>query len=337
MFEKLMRDLKKLEKGFNVTLPVVPDAHGFIDKECPAEACRTLFKVHAEDWTALFRDEAVFCPACRAEAPSKSWWTTAQVEHAQKMGINKMANIVNRGLEEGAHEFNRSQPRSGFITMSMKMSPSARKPVDLPLPVADALELEIQCEGCRARFRVLGTAFFCPCCGANLVERIFDDALRKVRLKADTAATVEAAVAATSSKDDAALVSRSMIETAFTDVVTAFQAFLEQRFTGRYCPPAPPPKKNVFQRLTDGSALWRDHAGEGYDAWLTAAELERLAVLFQRRHVLAHRDGIIDADYLTKTADASYKAGQRLVTSRGDVHELADLVARIVAGVRALG
>ena len=50
MFEELLKELKRLEGGlaFSVSLP--SDADGYFDRECPAEACQSQFKIHEDDW-----------------------------------------------------------------------------------------------------------------------------------------------------------------------------------------------------------------------------------------------------------------------------------------------
>ncbi|TAL06506.1 MAG: hypothetical protein EPO00_10965 [Chloroflexota bacterium] len=58
-----------------------------------------------------------------------------------------------------------------------------------------------------------------------------------------------------------------------------------------------------------------------------------LVRLVQARHVLAHEDGLVDADYVLKAEDSRYAVGQRLVVTPGEVHRLADLTAKITAAL----
>lgn len=209
----------------------------------------------------------------------------------------------------------------------------AHHPVDLPAQAAEALRLQIGCDTCGARFAVIGTALFCPACGRSQVERLFDDAMKKVRSKIDAVDGIEGAVTASVGKDEAALVVRSVIESGLQDVVTALQAFATEHYKRRF-PTAPPPTRNVFQRIHDGSALWKARTGHGYEHWLSPPDLQRLLVLIQRRHLLSHCDGLVDADYISKTADPTYKAGQRIVVAAADVHEAVALVEKLVNGLR---
>jgi hypothetical protein len=51
-----------------------------------------------------------------------------------------------------------------------------------------------------------------------------------------------------------------------------------------------------------------------------------LNLFFQQRHLLAHREGIVDQEYIDKTHDLTYRPGQKLVIKEVAVNRLADLV-----------
>lgn len=79
MFDHVLREIKRLEQA-NTTVSLPLDEEGYLDRECPSQECQFLFKIHAEDWKGICRDEEVFCPLCRHAAPAKSWFTTEQAE-----------------------------------------------------------------------------------------------------------------------------------------------------------------------------------------------------------------------------------------------------------------
>lgn len=70
MFDDLIREIRRLDGTHEISVPVAADEKGYIDKECPADPCRFAFKVRADDWRELFRDDAVYCPRCGHAAPS---------------------------------------------------------------------------------------------------------------------------------------------------------------------------------------------------------------------------------------------------------------------------
>lgn len=83
MFRNTLRMLEQLNGTMTYKMDVLPDEDGYYDKECPNEKCLSKFKVNAEDWKNLFRDEEAFCPFCGHSAPATSWWTTEQIEQAK--------------------------------------------------------------------------------------------------------------------------------------------------------------------------------------------------------------------------------------------------------------
>jgi hypothetical protein len=85
----------------------------------------------------------------------------------------------------------------------------------------------------------------------------------------------------------------------------------------------------VFQNHSEGSALWRSAIGKGYEAMLTAGEMSELEALFQKRHLIAHRNGIVDQEYIDKSGDRTYTIGQRLVIQEATVMRLADLLSTL--------
>ena len=95
-------------------------------------------------------------------------------------------------------------------------------------------------------------------------------------------------------------------------------------------------RKNLFQNLSESSAVWRTATGKGYDDLLGASDLEALGVLFQQRHLLAHREGLVDREYIDRTHDPTYKVGQKLIIRETAVLRLADLVEQLGEALRVL-
>ena len=332
MFDDLIKQFKKLEST-GVSVPVQMDSEGYFDRECPSEVCLFQFKIFQEDWTNLCKDEAIHCPLCGHQAPSKSWWTKEQLEGVKNQAMGVVKASINQGLSAGARAFNRNQ-KPGLITMSMKVSGGPTHHTVMPVAAQEAMKLKIQCESCSTRFAVVGSAFFCPCCGHNSVERTFDDSLKKVETKLDNLGTVRSTLESLADKDSAELTCRSMTETGLNDCVVAFQNLMESLYTR--IPGTEKPQLNTFQRLDDGSKLWKRACGEGYEDWLSHAELMELNVLFHKRHLLSHTEGFVDERYLKKSCDTSYSVGQRIVVRERDVRRLLEIVKTLTAKSRAI-
>lgn len=327
MFEDVLKKLKSLQ---SVSISLEADEKGYIDKQCPSEDCEFLFKVHADDWTNIFKDEAVWCPMCRHEAPAKQWYSIAQVEHAKKQALKLVKGEIHNALLSGAEKFNRRQPKNSFITMSMKVRGGSVQTSVIPAKAAEEMQLEIQCEVCNSRYAVIGNAFFCPACGHNSVTRNYSDALKKIQVKRDSLGIIRQALIESTGKDEAEVTCRSLLESCISDGVVAFQKFCE----GLYVDYGEPPF-NAFQRLELGSELWKKAIGHGYGDWLDPDELKGLKILYQKRHILAHNDGLVDAQYIKKSGDNMYKDGQRIVVSERDIRELLTYLDKLGGALKA--
>lgn len=328
MFEDLLKSLQQLD-GMKVSVPVVveADADGFVDRQCPATECEFLFKVQEEDWRDIVTDEAVWCPFCGHQAKSDEWWTHEQVEKAKEAAFAELKHTINKAMCSDADRFNRRQPRRSFISMSMKVD---AKPKEIVLPAAatEPMQLKIKCPECACRYAVIGSAYFCPACGHNAADLVFSQSVGTIRATLDNLSAIAAGM---TSRDDAGNIVRLLIEDSLQRIVTAFQRFAEALYAKR--PGNPASRRNAFQNLDEGSALWQAACGKTYDAHLSAAELDFLKRLFQQRHLLAHREGLVDADYIRKTGDQSYREGQRLVVKEAAVRECVALIEKLAHGL----
>lgn len=328
MFENLLKSLEGLH-GTAVAVELEADENGYLDRQCPSSTCEFIFKVNAKDWKKIASGGHGWCPMCGHEAPVNHWYTKAQAEHAQSETLQVVLGHVDQALRADADQFNQRQPKNGFISMSMTLEGGSHRTYALPAKAAEAMQLEIRCDHCNCRFAVIGSAYFCPACGVNSVTRTYQDSLRKIRAKVDSEDIVRRALTQSIGKDDAELTCRSIRETCLSDGVTAFQRYCEGLYE-----PYGKAAFNVFQRIDDGSALWRSATGVGYEDWLSASELQTLKVLYQKRHLLAHCEGIVDQKYIDKSGDSIYKPGQRLVIAASDVAGLLTLLEKLGAKLK---
>lgn len=208
--------------------------------------------------------------------------------------------------------------------MSMKVSGGTRRTHTIPAKAAELMQLEIQCENCSSRYAVIGSAYFCPACGHNSVTQTFSDSLRKIKAKKESVEVVRKALIESTGKDEAELTCRSIIETCISDGVVAFQKYCE----GMYEPYGKAPF-NAFQRLDQASELWKAAIGKGFNAWLSNEENITLITLYQKRHLLAHNEGIVDLKYIQKSGDTTYKEGQRIVISGRDIECLVSILDKL--------
>jgi hypothetical protein len=325
MFDHLIRALHELDgtHEVSVTLKAEPDAQGFIDKECPNKECLFPFKIHLEDWKGIVRDEEVFCPACGHSAPAKSWWTTEQIEWAQKSALSTVTGRIDEAMERDAREWNRRQPRNAFITMTLNVS-RKHEPVLLPVGATEPMRLKVTCNQCQCRFSVIGSAYFCPSCGVSSAVHVFGQSLDKIETVLNVLPSIRDSLG---DRDAAENTINLFMENSIVQAVMTFQRFAEA--LSAQAPGATPARRNVFQNLSEGSALWQKVTGKKYESYLQPDQLIALARYFQQRHLLAHREGLVDDDYVARSGDTTYRVGQRLVIREANARNCLSLVRKL--------
>lgn len=307
MLKKVQRFQSELESFVQTPIPISPDNNGMIDKQCPKDECGKLFKVNQVDWRNLVDDAACFCPACRNNSPAAD----------SLLGMQRSALVENvrKSIMDNWHH-----------NMAMLEGLQAVYPTK-------EFEITIQCEECAVRFAVIGAAYFCPGCGYNSIERTAVTALEKIIFTAQNTGKIQQALEQTQSKDDTAILLNRIIESAVSACIGTLQSFSEVKYN-QLSPQAAP--FNAFQNVDKANKLWIGLKGQGYNQWLTNTEIDTLTIFTQRRHLLEHKGGIVDAKYLTATNDNAYKPGDRLIIRNDDVLLLAKLILKIIKQISSL-
>lgn len=334
MFDHLIRELKKLDQGTQLPINFPLDEAGYFDRRCPSSECLFGFKVLFNDWKEKVSDDHVYCPLCRADQPATEWNTDEQAEYIKATALAYVQGVINDALEENARQFNRQQ-KPGFIQLSLSVKPGD-PPIIYPIDAAGVMQQQLACEVCDCHYSVIGAAFFCPACGHNSVVATFNQTIETVRQVVSQLSSVRSLLTANFSEDVAYNSARTMLEDSMTRLVGAFQQFSEALFDTLPNASTIRRRKNVFQNLTESSVLWRSATGKGYDDLLTPAELRELGALFQKRHLIAHRNGIVDQEYIDKSGDMTYAIGQRLVIKEATVLQLAELLTKLSNELRKL-
>lgn len=328
MFKDTIRALQQLEGQTEISVPIGDDEEGYLDRECPSEECLFQFKILSDDWKEKVRDEEVFCPNCGHAADSDKWWTQEQLEHAKQAAFAEIEASISGALQRDAKQWNRRQPRNSFISMTMNVD-SRPQHVSLPPFAAEPMRLKITCPACASRYAVIGAAYFCPACGHNAADQQFAQTITGIRQSLDSLDALRAAIP---DRDMAENTARLITENGLQNAVTAFQRCAEAIFS--VLPSPPKARRNAFQNLAEGDQLWRNATGKAYADHLTHAEMASLQRAFQQRHLLAHTQGLVDQDYLTKSGDTRYRVGQRIVVRIETVRETTATIEKLVAGMQ---
>ena len=327
VFEETICEIRRLGGRQQISVSIPYDAEGYFDRECPSGECSFQFKVHGEDWRNKVRDGKAFCPFCGHTAASDKWRTQEQLKHVKKAAMSHINQRLGRAIKRDADRWNRQQPRDSFLRITMKVDNRPRH-VSLPPAAAEPMQLKIVCSECACRYAVIGAAFFCPACGSNVAELVFGLSLNGIRKALDGLAEVRAALA---DRDTAETTVRFIIENGLQNAVTAFQRYAEVLYVK--LPDPPTAHRNAFQSLTNGSDLWHAAIDKLYSDYLDPDDLTILTRAFQKRHLLAHTQGIVDQDYISRSGDSAYRPGQRVVIRISDVRKCVDLIEKLASGL----
>lgn len=316
----------------NIPVTFNSDEKGYFDRECPNENCLFTFKIHMEDWKEKVSDEEVHCPMCGHIDTSAKWWTQQQLDDMHDVASSWAMSYVQGELNKSFKKLERSTRGNKFIKITYK---PGRKTtfINNPLGQSEEWEQDIQCPKCQTRYSVIGSAYFCPCCGFNVIEDVFDESIDIIRKMVSSLSEMENLLTQTHGKDKAVSMCRAMLEGSLGDVVSAFQKFAEVKYKTLSSKSV---RVNDFQIVIKGSELFLEATGHGYNTWLTDNEINTMNILCQRRHVLEHNGGIVDTKYLQKSNDSAYTVGQRLVIHRRDAEELIEIVKKLAQGIKGL-
>lgn len=315
-----------------IEIPVTfnSDEKGYFDRECPNENCLFTFKVFMDDWKEKVSDEEVHCPMCGHVDTSDKWWTQAQLEGMNEVASNWAMSYIQGELDKSFKKMERSTRGNKFMKITYK--PGQRTTfINNPLGQSDEWEQEIQCPVCQTKYSVVGTAYFCPCCGHNVIEDTFDKSLDGILKMIESLPQMENLLSQTYGKDTAVSMCKSMLEGSLGDVVSAFQKFAEVRYKTLSNKTV---RVNDFQIVDKGNKLFEEACGSGYCAWLITDEIELLSLMFQKRHLYEHNGGIVDDAYIKKSGDLAFKQGQRMVIKESEVLTFIKTIKKLAEGIK---
>lgn len=313
-------------------MSIQSDNKGYFDRECPNENCHFTFKVFMKDWKEKMADKEVHCPMCgHIDTPDK-WYTKEQMDQIINNGAQYALSKIQEAITGSIKELVDSPYNEGFI----KFTYNPEKRITFqnnPIGQREEWRNEITCEKCGTRYSVIGSAYFCPCCGHNSAVRVFNRSLDRIEVMIDSLPSFRSTLTTTKGIDNADDVCRDMLEGVIGDIVSAFQKYascLYESISGKKV------RVNDFQIIDKGSDLFKKITGKGYEEWLSPREIEILISMFQKRHLLEHNTGIVDQNYIDRSGDNSYMVGQRIVVKKNDVLEFLYIIKKLGEGLLSL-
>ena len=317
---------------YQIPITIRSDSKGFYDRQCPNEECEYIFKINIDDWKEKVLDEIVYCPMCGYTASSDHWYTDAHVEEIHEITSNWAMSHIEGELDKVFSNFAKNTGNNEFFKITYKPGKKTTF-INNPIGQREEWEVEITCDKCGTRYSVIGSAYFCPCCGYNAVENVFDDSLDTVEKMIHAKQEMYQTFSRMYGNNKAHTMCRSLMEGSLGDIVSAFQKFAESRFISLSDKKV---RVNDFQIVEKGSSLFRDNCGEGYEEWLSDDENREMNLMFQRRHIYEHNNGIVDEKYIQNSGDTVYTIGQRLIVHDSDALHLLEIIRKLGNGLKSL-
>lgn len=307
------RNLEQIGKRIDVSLPT--DGRGHLGRECPQPECLGYFTI--KPGTGLRRkDLPCHCPYCGYVSSHNRFFTSDQIEYAKSAARRQVVDAIRQDLKQ--MEFNH-RPKGGFgIGISLKVQPG--RPVPLHQYAEKTLETDVTCESCTLEYAVYGAYAFCPDCGLHNSAQILDKNLE----------LIEKQLVLVSQVEDPAL-ARHLLEDALENCVSALDGFGRETCRVRAVASTDPAAAQAvsFQNLLKAAARVQKLFGVDFASAVDPIVWETAHRGFLRRHVVAHRSGVVDQAYLDQIADPAAVVGRRVPLSSREVAQVADAVRAI--------
>jgi hypothetical protein len=289
-----LRNLSRL--GNRINVPIKPDEDGYLGRECPNRECLGYFKL--TPGTGLPGPAPCHCAYCGHEGDSNTFFTPEQIEYAKSVVYRKVTDALYEDFK--AMEFDH-KPRGGFgIGLSLKVSRSSPKPIRYYRE--KQLETEVVCDSCTLRYAIYGVFGWCPDCGVHNSLQILHKNLELASKELALAETVESDLA------------EHLVGDALENIVSAFDGFGRE-----VCARKLESDEVRFQNLAAARKRVQEAFGFDFADGLTPDEWTSACRAFQKRHLLSHKMGVIDDDYVKKANDPHAVVGRKVSLNREEV------------------
>jgi hypothetical protein len=305
-----MTHLERLGNAVEISLN--PDEQGYLGRECPNPECEGYFKIVLG--TGIQEGTDCYCPYCGYHGIHNEFFTTDQIEYAKSMVLRKVEDALVKDWKELEFE---SKSRGSFgIGVSFKVNSGRPHPIHYYRE--KDLETHIECPQCTLKYAVYGLFAFCPDCGQHNSLQILKKNLE--------IATKMAGMADTAEKD----VAEKLVENALEDCVSAFDGFGREVCRINAAKSSFPEKvhKISFQSLDSAKDNMHTYFGFDIAQGVTPEEWICANISFQKRHLIAHKMGIIDDDYVRRSGDSAATVGHKVIVTPNDVVALIPVIEK---------
>ncbi|MEQ8693831.1 MAG: hypothetical protein RIC85_00680 [Gammaproteobacteria bacterium] len=266
------------------------------------------------------RSKRTVCPYSGHVGDDQDFTHPDDIEAAHEMVKHAAFADIQRAMGQAIKGLERSTSRNSFLKIKVKTNEHHR-----PKPRFGRRDLlrELICDHCGRDYGVYAIGLFCPDCGAPNLRLHFAREAQLVSAQVD--------LAEAQSAENAELAYR-ILGNAHEDVLTAFEAtqkavYLYEVDRRGADAPKVKPVKSDFQSL--------DRARERFAAFdfdpfsdLAGDEFATLSLNIQKRHVIGHNLGVVDAKFAALAVDA--RLGETVHLVGEDIRSFAALCQKVV-------
>lgn len=291
--------------GNQVSVPIRTDDDGYLGRECPVKECLGYFKI--TPGTGIKGPAPCHCPYCGHSGDQNTFWTQDQLDYARSFIIRKVTDALHQDLK--SLEFDHPPTPGTFgISISLKVKPGTLHPIKYYRE--KELETEVVCENCTLRYAIYGVFGWCPDCGTHNSIQILTKNLELAKKELALAESVDKELA------------DHLVGDALENVVSAFDGFGREICARKGA-------DIQFQNLTGARRRVQGRFALDFGDVLGANDWEKICRVFQKRHLLAHRMGVVDDDYLKKANDSQAVLGRKISVSRDEVITTISLIEKL--------
>lgn len=242
------------------------------------------------------RSNQSVCPYSGVVDDEHAFTHPKDIEAAFKKVKHAAFSDVENELRAMCDRFNRASSPGSLFRIQANVQTRGRR---RPRFVRNDLLRLLVCDHCGRDYGVFAISLFCPDCGAPNIRLHF---AREVQLVLKQVDLAEA------QKPDSEELAYRLLGNAHEDVLTAIEATLKAVYyhgimrRGLGGPPTKP-VKNDFQNVDRAQERFNELALDPFDG-LDAAALKALRLNIQKRHVIGHNLGIVDAKFAEHAANA---------------------------------
>lgn len=270
-------------------IDIKPDKDGYIGRECPE--CEKYFKIKLG--TGMPDTDNCHCPYCNCVDKQDEFWTKQQIEYAESVVFNKVSTDLLGTLKK----IEIKPRRNDFISIGITVKGS---PEPIIYYSEKELEEKIICANCDLDYTIFGIFGYCPDCGINNSYQIFKKNINVILKMIDKLSANDLDI------------QNKVIENALEDIVSTFDAFGRELYTKIN-------QKISFQDISKACEKVKKDLNIDISEDFEPDQWNFITQQFQKRHLISHKMGIVDEEYIKKTNENPNQIGHKIIIKKDDV------------------